>query len=105
MRIVLFLGTAALLAACSSSSTPLGGTCESHANSELYALQGAIQASEQSIENGFSVVRQVSADGTQLEDVQVSVNVAKERQNLANLLARLEPTQAQATAALALCGS
>lgn len=105
MRIVLSIGAAAILAACSASSTPPGGTCQTQANSELSALQGAIQASEQSIENGYSVVRQVSADGAQIQQVQVPVNVAKERQNLANLQARLAPTQAKANDALALCGS
>lgn len=105
MRIVLFLGAAAILAACSSSSTPLGGTCATRANSELAALQTAIQVSEQTVERGFSTVRQVSADGSQFEEVQVPVNVAKERQNLASLQARLGPVQAEANAALALCGS
>ncbi len=104
MRIILSIGVAALLAACSSSSTPPGGTCQTRANSELNALNTAISVSEQTIERGFSIVRQVSADGSQFEEIQVPVNVAKERQNLASLQARLAPTQAEATAALALCG-
>ena len=105
MRIVLFLGAAAVLAACSSSSTPTGGTCQTRANSQLTALQAAISVSEQTIERGYSTVRQLSADGSQFEEVQVPVNVAKERQNLANLQARLGPVQAETDAALALCSS
>ena len=104
MRTVLYFGAAALLAACSSSSTPTGGTCETQARAELNALQAAIQVSEQSISLGYSTVRQFSADGTQVEDVRVPVNVGKERQNLANLQGRLGAVQAEADAAVARCG-
>ena len=104
MRIVYSLGTAAFLAACAGSSTPPGGTCETRAMTELSALQAAIQTAETSIERGYNLERRVVADTNQIEEVQVSINVAKERQNLANLQSRLESTQAQADAAVAQCG-
>jgi len=104
MRIVIFFGAAALLAACSSASTPVGGTCETQARAELNALQGAIQVSEQSISLGYSTVRVVSADGSQVEEARLPVNVARERGDLANMRGRLGAVQAEADAAVAACG-
>ncbi len=103
MRIVYSLGAAVFLSACAASSTPPGGTCATRASTELSALQAAIQTAETSIERGYAMVRQLGADGVQIVDVRVPVNVAKERQTLAGLQARLPEVQAQTDVALAAC--
>ena len=104
MRIVLSIGAALFVAACATSSTPVGGTCETRANAELTALKAAIQTSEQNIERGFAMVRQLDPATGQVTEVQVPVNTARERQNLANLNAGLGPVQAEANAAVTACG-
>ena len=104
MRIVYSLGAAAFLAACAGSSPPPGGTCETRAMTELSALQAAIQTAETNVERGYALERRITPDTSQIEEVRVPVNVAKERRILADLRGRLESTQAQADAALAQCG-
>ena len=104
MRIVLSIGAALLVAACATSSTPVGGTCETRANAELTALKAAIQTSEQNIARGFAMVRQLDPATGQVTEVQAPINAASERQNLANLQGRLGPVQAEAAAAVAACG-
>jgi len=105
MRIVYSLGTALFIAACSASSTPPGGTCATRASVELSALQAAIQTAETNLARGYGEERRVSADGAQVEVVQVPINAAKERRILADLKAQLGPVQAQTDIALAQCGS
>jgi hypothetical protein len=104
MRIVLSIGAALFVAACATSSTPVGGTCETRANAELTALKAAIQTSEQNIERGYEMVRQFDPATGQVTKVQTPINAARERQNLANLQGRLGPVQASAAAAVAACG-
>jgi len=104
MRIVFSIGVVAFLAACSSSSTPPGGSCEARASTELNALTAAIQTAETNIERGFSIERQISEDGLQVTDVEIRINAAKERQRLADMQARLVGVQASTDAALAQCG-
>ena len=103
MRIIYSIGVATLLAACSMSSTPTGGSCTARASTELNALTAAIQTAETNIARGFAVERQISEDGLQVADVQVPINKAKESQRLADLQARLGGVQAQTDAAVALC--
>jgi len=105
MRSVYSLGVAVFIAACSSSSTPPGGSCATRASAELSALQAAIETAETNIERGFGIERQLVAGSSQVEEVQVAINVAKERQKLADLQERLGPVQAQTNAAAAQCGS
>lgn len=105
MRIVFSLGTALFIAACSTSSTPPGGTCATRASAELTALQAAIQTAETNIARGYGMMPQVVGDGGQIEEVRVPINVAKERRNLADLKARLGPVQAETDAALAACNA
>ncbi len=105
MRIVYSLSTALFIAACSSSSTPPGGTCTTRASAELSALQAAIQTAETNLERGYGVERRLVSGSSQVEQVQVPINAAKERQILAGLQARLGPIQAQTDAAVAQCGS
>ena len=104
MRIVLSIGAALFVTACATSSTPVGGTCETRANAELTALKAAIQTSGQNLERGYAMVRQLDPASGQVIEVQAPVNAARERQNLANLQGRLGPVQAEAAAAVAACG-
>ncbi len=105
MRTVLSLSAALFIAACSTSSTPPGGTCATRASAELTALQAAIQTAETNIARGYGLTPQVVAGGTQIEEVRVPINVGKERRNLADLKARLGAVQAQTDAALAACNA
>ncbi|NOR62934.1 MAG: hypothetical protein GQ535_10630 [Rhodobacteraceae bacterium] len=104
MRIVLSIGAAVFVAACATSSTPVGGTCETRANAELTALKAAIQTSEQNLARGYALVRQLDPATGQVTEVQASVNSAKERQNLSNMQGRLGSVQAEADAGVAACG-
>ena len=105
MRLVLSLGTAVILTACSMSSTPPGGSCATRASAELNALNGAISSAELNLSRGYSVERQLVDGSNEVVEVQVPINAAKERQKLAGLQARHSGVQAQTDAALALCGS
>jgi len=104
MRLILSLGTAAVLSACSMSSTPPGGDCVSRASTELNALQAAILSAETNAARGYIEVERVSSATGQIETVDLPVNVGKERAKLAKLKARLGGVQAQADAAMAMCG-
>lgn len=105
MRSVFLLGSAVVLAACSTSSTPVGGDCASRASAELNALKGAITTAQTNLANGYSIERRFVEGSTTVEEVHVPLNAAKEKQKLAGLQARLGPVQAQTDAALARCGS
>ena len=104
MRIVFSISVAAFLAACSMSSTPRGGDCATQANTELSALQAAIQTSEANLARGFAIERRFDEATGTMAQVHVRINKAKEREKLAGLNARLPDVQASAAAALAQCG-
>lgn len=103
MRIVYSLGAAAFLAACSMSSTPPGGTCATRASVDLNALQAAIQIAETNLGLGYSIAQRAVAGSTEIQNIKVPINGAKERQSLAAMQARLGDVQAQTDIALAQC--
>ncbi len=105
MRLVLSLSAALVASACSFSTTTANGSCAARATTELTALQAAIQTAEENLARGFSIERQLVGGSTQVEEVQVPINVAKENAKLAGLQERLGATQAQADSALAACGA
>ena len=105
MRLVLSLGAAVILTACSMSSTPPGGSCVSRASADLNALNGAITSAETNLARGYGIERQAVENSSQIESVQVPINAAKERHKLAGLQTRLPGVQAQTDTALALCGA
>ena len=103
MRLYSSLAAAVFVAACSSASTPPGGTCATRASAELSALQTAIGVAETNIARGFSVQRILSEDGTQVEEVQTPIDVDDETEKLASLQAQLGPVQAKTNTAIAQC--
>ena len=103
MRLILSLSTAAILSACAMSSTPPGGTCVTRASTELNALMSAIQSAETNLARGYVIVSRVSAETAQIEEVELPINAANERNKLANLNAKLDGVQAQTDAAVAMC--
>ncbi len=104
MRSVFTLGAAAFLAACSMSSTPVGGDCTTRANTELMALKSAIEAAETNLARGYAIERRIDeATGTTIE-AHAPINRAEEQAKLASLNARLPDVQARAAAAVAQCG-
>jgi hypothetical protein len=105
MRLVLSLSAALVASACSFGTTTASGSCAARATTELTALQAAIQTAEENLARGYSVERQLVEGSTQVEEVQMPINAAKEREKLAGLQGRLDATQAQADSALAACGA
>ena len=104
MRTVLSLGVVTFLAACSMSSTPRGGDCATRANTELSALQTAIQSTEVNLARGFALERRFDEATGLVTQVQVPINKAQERAKLESLNARLPDVQARTATALAQCG-
>jgi len=104
MRIVFSIVVVTFLAACSFNSTPRGGDCTSRANTELSALQAAIQTAEANLARGFAVERRLDETAGVMVQVEVPINNAQEQAKLDSLNARLPGVQASTAAAVAQCG-